>query len=62
MYDFALKFNITKSPKQVPNCLKIAETSVFLIVFIGIICNISAYLLNRFFLSLYMNQVLEMLY
>ena len=27
---------ISKSPKQLPNCLKIHETSVVLIVFIGV--------------------------
>ena len=42
MYDFALKFNIAKSPKQVPNCLKIAETSV-IIVFNGVLCDVRTY-------------------
>jgi len=32
-----------KSPKPLPNCLKIAETSVLLIVFNGVICDVSAY-------------------
>jgi hypothetical protein len=36
---------ITKSPKHLPNCLKIAETSVVLIVFNGVICDVSAKLL-----------------
>jgi len=34
---------ISKSPKQPPNCLKIAETSVVLVIFIGVICDVSAY-------------------
>jgi hypothetical protein len=34
---------ISKTPKQLPNCLKIAETSVVLIIFDGVICDISAY-------------------
>jgi len=34
---------ILKRPKQLPNCLKIAETRVALIVFTGVICDISAY-------------------
>jgi len=29
--------------KQLPNCPKIAETSVVLIVFNGVICDVSAY-------------------
>ena len=34
---------ISKSAKQLPNCLEIAETSVVLIVFAGVICDISPY-------------------
>ena len=34
---------ISKSPKQLPNCLKIHETSVVLMDFIGVICEVSAY-------------------
>ena len=34
---------ISKRPKQLPNCLKIAETSVVLIVFNGAICDVSTY-------------------
>ena len=32
---------ISKSPKQLPDCLKIAKTSVVLIVFNGVICEVS---------------------
>ena len=32
-----------KVQKQLPNCLKIADTSVVLNVFKGVICDISAY-------------------
>ena len=34
--------SISKGPKQLPNCLKIAETSVVLIVFNGASCDVSA--------------------
>jgi hypothetical protein len=34
---------ISKSPKQLPNFLKIAETSVVLIVFNCVVCDVSAY-------------------
>ena len=34
---------IPKSPKQLPNSLKIAETSVVLTVFNGVICDICSY-------------------
>ena len=34
---------ISKSPKQLPNFLKIAETSVVLIVFNGVVCDVRAY-------------------
>ena len=39
----ALETGISKSPKQLPNCLQIDDTSVGLIVFIGVICDVSAY-------------------
>jgi hypothetical protein len=34
---------ISKHPQQLPNCLKIAATSVVLIVFNSIVCDVSAY-------------------
>ena len=34
---------ISKSPKHLPNCLKITKTRVVLIVFNGAICDVSAY-------------------
>ena len=37
---------ILKGPKQLPNCLKIAETSVVINVFKGVICDISAYIVT----------------
>jgi hypothetical protein len=39
----ALETGISKSSKQLPNCLQIDDTSVGLIVFIGVICDVSAY-------------------
>ena len=32
-----------KSPKQLPNCLKRAETSIVIIVFNGVLCDVSTY-------------------
>ena len=34
---------ISKSPKHLPNCLNIAKTSVVLIVFNGVIWDVTAY-------------------
>ena len=34
---------MSKSPKQLPNCPKIAGTSVVLIIFNGVICDFRAY-------------------
>ena len=42
---------ISKSPKQLPNCLKIAETNVVLIIFNGVICDVSAYTVTVSFCS-----------
>ena len=43
MYVYCVYPAISKSPKQLPNCLKIAKTSIVLNVFKDIICDISAY-------------------
>ena len=48
--------------KQLPKCLKIAETSVVIIVFNSVLCEIRAYTGTVSYPSLYMNQVLEKLY
>ena len=58
MYVYCVYPAISKSPKHLPNCLKITETNVVLIVFNGV-NDLYCY---RFFLSLYMNQVPEILY
>ena len=42
MYLYCVYPAIPKSPK-LPNCLKITETSVVLIVFNAVICDVSAY-------------------
>ena len=42
-YVYCVYLAISKSLKQLPNCLKIAETSVVLIVFNAVICDVSAY-------------------
>ena len=43
MYIYCVYPVISKSPKQLTNCLKIAETSVILIVFNGVICDVSTH-------------------
>ena len=43
MYVYYVYPAISKSPKQLPNCLKRAEISVVLIVFNGHPCDVSAY-------------------
>jgi hypothetical protein len=43
MYVYCVYPAISKSPKQLPNFLKIAETSVVLIVFNCVVCDVSAY-------------------
>ena len=43
MYIYCVYPAVSKGPKQLPNCLKIAETSVVLSVFKGVICDVSAY-------------------
>jgi hypothetical protein len=40
MYVYCVYPAISKSPKQLPSCLKISETSVVLIVFNGVICDV----------------------
>jgi len=43
MYVYSVYPTISKSPKQLPNCLKKAETSVVLNVFKCVICDVSTY-------------------
>ena len=43
MYVYCIYSSLSKSPKQLQNCLKIAETIIVLIVFNGVICDVSAY-------------------
>jgi len=43
MYIYCVYPAILKDPTQLLNCLKIAATSVVLIVFNGVICDVSAY-------------------
>jgi hypothetical protein len=43
MYVYCVYPAISKGPKQLPNCLKITETSVVLVVFKEVICDVSAY-------------------
>ena len=62
MYGYCVCPAISKGPKQLPNCLKIAETSVVLNVFTDVICDVSDYTVTRFFPLLNMNQVPEKLY
>ena len=62
MYIFCFYTAISKSPKHRPNFLKITDTSVTLIVFNDVFCDISAYTGTLFFLLLYMNLVQGILY
>ena len=43
MYVYCFYSAISKSPKHLSNCLKIIETSVVLIVFNGVICDVRTY-------------------
>ena len=43
MYLYCVYPAISKSPKHLPNCLKITEARVALIVFNGVICDVSTY-------------------
>jgi hypothetical protein len=43
MYIYCAYPAISKSLKQLPYCLQITETTVVLIIFNDIICNVSAY-------------------
>ena len=43
MYVYCIYPAISKSPKHLPNCLKITETSVVLIVFNDDVCDVSVY-------------------
>ena len=42
MYAYCVYHAIAKSSKPLPNCPKISETNVVLIVFISVICDVSA--------------------
>ena len=53
MYIYCVYLAISKSPKQLTNCLKISETSVILIVFNGVICDVSAYTVTIFSVTLH---------
>jgi hypothetical protein len=43
MYIYCVYPTKSTSPKPMPNCLKLAETSVIIIVFNGVLCEVSAY-------------------
>ena len=43
MYVYCVYPAISNGPKHLPNCLKIIETSVVVIVFNGVICDVRAY-------------------
>ena len=55
MYVYCIYPAISKSSKHLPNCMKITETHVFLIVFNGVICDNSALILLPF-LSVGLNE------
>jgi hypothetical protein len=43
MYLYCVDPAMSKSPKQLPDCLKIAETSVVLIVLNDVLCEVCVY-------------------
>jgi len=43
MYEYCVYPAMSKGPKQLPNCLEKAETSVLRKVFKGVNCDVSAY-------------------
>ena len=53
MYINCVYPSISKGPKQQPNCVKIAETSVVLIVFNSVICDVVLILLPFLFVALH---------
>ena len=62
MYVYCVYPAISKSQKQLPTFLQLAETSVFIIVSVESYVTSELILLPFFFLLLYMNQIPEMLY
>jgi hypothetical protein len=62
MYLYCVYPAISKSPKQLPNCLKIAETSVILIVSRASSVTSPYGIYYRFFLSRDITEVPEMVY
>ena len=55
MYAHCVYPAISESPNQLSNCVKIAEKRVVLIVFNGVICDVSTYTVI-ISLSLYMTK------
>ena len=53
---------MSKCPKQLPQCVKIAERNVVIIVSNGVLCEVRAYAVTVSVNSLYMNQVPETIY
>jgi len=43
IYIYCVYSAMSESPKQLPNCMEIAETSVVLIIFKGVLCEVRAY-------------------
>ena len=46
MYIYCVYPAISKSPKHLPNCLKITETNPILNVFNDVICDVSTYIVS----------------
>jgi hypothetical protein len=62
MYIYCVYPEIPKCQKQLSNCLKRAETTIVLIVFNGVLCDLHAYTVTIFLPNINMNQVPERLY
>ena len=59
LYIYCVYPAMSKSPKQEPSCLKIAETSIIIIFFKGVLYAVHHLYCYDFLLSLYMNQIPE---
>ena len=46
MYIYCVYPAISKSPKHLPNCMKITETNPILNVFNDVICDVSTYIVS----------------
>jgi hypothetical protein len=48
---------MSKSPKQMPNCLQRAETIVILIIFNGVLCDVHVNTVTGFFFTVTLHKL-----